>query len=152
MQVQNLKDVLRSTKKFHQHLSQCLSDCADENMDQRARMILEYLSGHEKILAKVIAGFEASGDAHALNTWFYQYVDKQPIVQNVHSDAPFANLNVEQIIEVVVDQHQQIIDLYRYLLSHAEIPSAKELLSSLCSLEEHEIKLMVHSANRSQDM
>ena len=78
MQIETLKDVLHWTREFHQHLSQCLSHCADKNMDERARMILAYLSDHEKALTKVVSGFETSGDEHALNTWCYEYVAKHP--------------------------------------------------------------------------
>lgn len=152
MQIETLKDVLHWTKEFHQQLSQCLSHCADKNTDERARMILAYLSDQEKSLTKVVDGFEVSGDEHALNTWCYEYVNKQPIVQHVHCDAPFANLDAAQIMDVIVDQHQQVIELYRYLVSRADIPSAEEMLASLRSLEEHEMMRMVQSANRFGDM
>lgn len=152
MQIETLKDVLHWTKEFHQQLSQCLSHCADKNTDERARMILAYLSDQEKSLTKVVDGFEMSGDEHALNTWCYDYVNKQPIVQHVHCDAPFAKLDAAQIMDVIVDQHQQVIELYRYLASRADIPSAQEMLASLQSLEEHEMMRMVQSANRFGDM
>ncbi|WP_339674328.1 ATPase [Dasania marina] len=152
MQIETLKDVLHWTKEFHQQLSRCLSHCADKNTDERARMILAYLSEQEKSLTKVVNSFETSGDEHALNTWCYEYVNKQPIVQHVHCDAPFANLDATQIMEVIVDQHQQVIELYRYLASRADIPSTQEMLASLLSLEEHEMMRMVHSANRFRDM
>lgn len=152
MQIETLKDVLHWTKEFHQHLSECLSQCADKHADERARMILAYLSDHEKTLTKVVNGFETSSNEQALNTWCYEYVNKQPIVQHVHCDSPFADLNAAQIMEVIVDQHQQVIELYRYLASRADIPSTQELLASLRSLEEHEIKRMVQSTNRFEDM
>lgn len=50
-----------------------------------------------------------------------------------------------------MDQYQQVIELYRYP-SRADIPSAKELMGSLRSLEEHEMMRMVQSANRFEDM
>lgn len=121
-------------------------------MDERARMILAYLSDHEKALTKVVSGFETSGDEHALNTWCYEYVAKHPIVRHAHCDAPFAELDATQIMEVIVDQHQQVIELYRYLASRADIPSAKELMESLRSLEEHEMMRMTQSANRFEDL
>ena len=152
MQIKTLKDVLHWTREFHQHLSQCLSHCADKNMEERARMILAYLSDHEKALTKVVSGFETSGDEHALNTWCYEYVAKHPIVRHAHCDAPFAELDTTQIMEVIVDQHQQVIELYRYLASRAEIPSAKELMESLQSLEEHEMMRMAQSVNRFGDL
>lgn len=152
MQIETLKDVLHWTREFHQHLSQCLSHCADKNTDERARMILAYLSDHEKSLTKVVNGFETSGDEHALNTWCMEYVAKHPIVRHAHCDAPFAELDAAQIMEVIVDQHQQVIELYRYLASRADIPSARELMESLRSLEEHEMMRMTQSTNRFSDM
>lgn len=152
MQIETLKDILHWTKEFHQHLSQCLSHCADKNTDERAKMILVYLADHEASLMKVINSFETSGDEHALNTWCYEYVNKQPIVQNVYCDSPFAELDAVQIMEVIVDQHQQVIQLYRYLASQAVTPSAQEMLESLKSLEEHEMMRMVQSTNRFSDM
>lgn len=55
-------------------------------------------------------------------------------------------------MEVIVDQHQQVIELYRYLASRADIPSAKELMESLRSLEEHEMMRMAQFANRFGDL
>lgn len=152
MQVETLRDVLHGTKEFHQHLSQCLSHGADKNIDERAQMLLTYLSDHEKSLTKAISGFQASGEEHALNTWFYEYIQEHPIIRHVHCDAPFAELDARQIMEVIVDQHQQVIELYRTLASQAVIPSAVELLEALRSLEEHESMRMTHAANRFDDM
>ncbi len=152
MQVETLRDVLHWTKGFHQHLSQCLSHCAENNINERARMILAYLSDHEKHLTDVVNGFEKSGEEHALNTWFYEYVQKHPIVQHVHCDKPFAELDATQIMAVIVEQHQQVIELYRDLASRADIPSSRELLEGLSSLEEHEMMRMSQSANRFEDM
>lgn len=152
MQIETLKDVLHWTKEFHQHLSQCLAHCADQNTDDRARMMLGYLSEHEKTLTDVVSGFERSGDEHALNTWCYEYLEHHPITQHAHCDSPFAELDAKQIIEVIVDQHQQVIELYRYLASRADIPSVKELVESLQSLEEHEVMRMVQSSNRLSDI
>ncbi len=152
MQIETLKDVLHWTRKFHQQLSQSLSNSVDKNTDERARMVLEYLADHEKTLDKVISGFEKSGDEDALNTWFNEYVNKSPVLQNVHTNTPFANMDAAQIMEVVADQHQQAIELYRYLARRADIDSAKDMLESLLSLEEHEIMRMTQSTNRFSDM
>lgn len=152
MQIETLRDVLNWTKEFHQHLNQCLSHCADKNTNERAKLILAYLSDHEESLAKVVNDFETSGNENALNTWCYEYVNKQPIVRHGHCDAPFADLDAVQIMDVIVDQHQQVIELYRFLASRADIPSTQEMLTSLGSLEEHEIMRMVQSANRFEDI
>ncbi len=152
MQVETLRDVLRWTKEFHIHLSRCLIHCSDKNTDERARIIIDYLSEHENGLTAALTGFERSGNDHALNTWCYEFINKQPIIQHVHCDTPFSELNADQVIEVIVDQHQQVIELYRYLSTRADIPSVKELLVALLSLEEHEIMRISQAANCFSDM
>tara|TARA_R110001592_G_scaffold3113_1_gene17418 strand:+ start:16659 stop:17117 length:459 start_codon:yes stop_codon:yes gene_type:complete len=152
MQIETLKDVLHWTQEFHEQLSQCLSHCADKSSDERARMILVYLSDHENMLKKVVNGYEASGDEHALNTWCYEYVAKHPIVRHTHCDTPFAELDATQIMAVIVDQHQQVIEMYRYLASRPNIPAARALMESLLSMEEHEMMRIVQSANRLEDI
>lgn len=152
MQIETLRDILQWTQEFHQHLSKCLSQGAVESGDERAKMVLDYLADHEKSLTKIIHGFEVLGDQQALNTWFYEFVTKQPIVQNTHGDTKFSELDAVQIVEVVVDHHKQLIELYRYLAGRADTASAREMLESLMSLEEHEIMRMVQSTNRFEDL
>ena len=151
MQIETLKDVLHWTQQFHHNLSECLSHCEDKNVDERARIMLDYLSEHEKVLSGVVSGFEKSGNEHALNTWCYEFVNRHPITQHVHCDAPFAELDATQIMEVVSDQHQQVIELYRHLASRVDIPAARELLETLQALEEHEMMRMTHASNRLED-
>lgn len=152
MQIENLKDVLHWTFQFHQHLAECLIDCVDKNENQRAKILLSYLAEHEEKLAEVIDKFEQTEGSQALNTWCYEYLDKNPIVQHKHCDAPFAELDTLQIMAVIIDQHQQVIELYRYLYSRAVIPAAQELLGNLKSFEEHEVMLMSQAANRLEDI
>jgi uncharacterized protein (DUF305 family) len=152
MQIETIKDILVWTQQFHQYLSQCLIHCASKNESERAKMVLEYLSEHEKALNSVISQFESISQAHVLNTWCVEYLNKQPIVQHIHCNAPFSQLNAEQITDIVIEQHQQVIDLYRYLLLKMEIPEAVELIEKLLSVEEHEAMKMVTSSNRFSDL
>ncbi len=152
MRVETLRDILHWTSKFHHHLNQRLHQSTDDNKSERARLLLDYLSEHEKRLSHVIHRFEEEGDEDALNTWCYEYLDKNPIVQHRFCDAPFEQLTAREIMAVVVEQHEQIIELYRYLRARADIPSAEALLDNLKALEEREIMQMVQSANRLDEL
>jgi uncharacterized protein (DUF305 family) len=114
--------------------------------------MLAYLSEHERKLGNVVHGFETSSDERVLNTWCYEYISKTPIDRHMHCEALFADLDATQLMAVIVEQHQQIIELYRYLAVRAEIPEVKELMEALKSLEEHEMMRMSQSANRFSDM
>ena len=152
MQVETLKDILHRTNECHQQLADCMKHCANEQLNERAKLLLNYLSDHEQKLSSVLQAFETSADKNALNTWFYEYIDKSPLKSHVTCDKPFAEMSTQEIIGEIEAQHQQIIALYRYLIGRAEIPSAIELLNQLTELEEHEAMRMTHSANHLEDI
>lgn len=152
MQVETLRDVLVWTSTFHDNLADCMERCAVKNENPRARMLLDYLAKHERSLSQTVSGFEHTADNKAINTWCYDYLDKHPILNSTECDAPFSELDDEEIMGVVTDQHEQVIDLYRYLHTKAEIPSTQELMDELESLETQETRQMVQSANRMHEM
>lgn len=148
MQIETLKDVLHWTKEFHQQLAHNLAENGKSNDSDRAKMLLDYLDQHETKLAQTIAKFEETGDQNALNTWCYEFLDKHPITQHQQPDILLENLSSSEITTAIAKQHQQIIELYRYLHNRAETASAKELLENLLALEKHEVMQMVQNANR----
>ena len=152
MQIEPLKDVLNQTRNFHQHLASSLQNCKDRNQSERARLLLAYLAHHEQTLVEVLDGFSHSASANALNTWCYDYLENSSALRLDQSNQPFGQMNTGEIISEIVKQHNQIIDLYRYLYSRAPTPSIKDLLAQLLELEEHEAMRMAHSANRLEDL
>ncbi|QIL89077.1 ATPase [Microbulbifer harenosus] len=152
MQVETLRDVLVWTREFHKNLAACLQHCAGKNENARSQMLLAYLARHEKELTETVDGFVDTAETRALNTWCYDYMDKHPILHSVHCDAPFQDLEPDEIMSVVSNQHDQVIELYRYLYGRADIEETRELMEELKSLEEQQIKQMVQGVNRMRDM
>ena len=152
MKVETLKDFLEWTQKFHQNSAICMKACADKNEDERASMLLNYVSKNEKELATIIGRFTHTADEKALNTWTYEFFDKSTIIKKHDCIELFDGLEAKQVIDKVITQHNEIITLYRDLSSEAVVTSTKELLEQLVSLEENHIKQMVQSANRMSDM
>ena len=150
--VETLKDFLEWTQKFHQNSAVCMKACADENEDERAKMLLKYVSKNEKELATMIDRFTQTADKKALNTWAYEFFNKSTINKHNNCKELFEDLDALQVIDKVITQHNEIINFYRDLDSEAVVESAKELLEQLISLEESHIKQMVQSTNRMSDM
>ena len=152
MQVETLKDVLGWTQQYHHHLSTCLEHCANENDSERSRLLLDYLAKHEQHLEALISALCDSASENALKTWCLEYLNKQPIVEHEQCDQPFAKMSTLEISQVIFKQHNEIIDLYRYLYAQAGAPSALDLISKLISLEEHEAMQMSQGANSLEDI
>jgi hypothetical protein len=152
MHIETLRDVLKWTQKFHHELSECMQSCSEKNISQRSQLLLEYLSKHEARLEKVIESFSKSADTRALNTWCIEYLEKHPIIQHENCNTPFASLDSRTITEIIMVQHEQVVALYKYLRSRAEVSSTIELLQQLVDVEENTIMQMAVGTNLIEDM
>lgn len=152
MQVETLRDLAQWTANFHKYLSQCLEYGRGSNDNERAQLVLDYLSEQEQTLKETVDDFETRGDEDTLNTWCVEYINKQPIVQDQTLDLAFEDMDADQIIDVISEQHENIIELYRYLSLKADIPETKQWLEKLLEFEEHEAMKMTESAARVDNM
>ncbi|MFT4810112.1 MAG: hypothetical protein ACI9LX_003470 [Paraglaciecola sp.] len=152
MQVETIRDVLNWTVLFHKNLKISLKHSSKQNKDERARMILSYLSGHEESLEHIVQGLENAADEKALNTWCFDYIEKHSIIEYVHCDSLFEELDIPHIMEKIVNHHEQVIELYIHIYSRVDIDSAKKLLDAIKDIEENEIKRIVQSTNRFSDI
>ena len=114
-------------------------------------MVLGYLADHEKQLGEVLGHFEDEASERALNTWVQEYVASKPL-SLPPCDTDFAGRSADQIMDQVIDQQDQLIDLYRTLQGKADTASARELLEELAALEEHETMRVVQGINRMADI
>ncbi|WP_020683986.1 hypothetical protein [Marinobacterium rhizophilum] len=152
MKIETLKDVLHWTANLHRQLSRCLAQCEDRVVNERARSLLDFLEQHEDKLARVVSRFEKMADSRALNTWCYEYFDKNPESLERMCDTEYDGLDIQDVMARVLDQHHQVIELYRYLRAQSGAASAKELLQNLIALEEHEAMQMAQGSDRLGDI
>ncbi|MFT4812207.1 MAG: hypothetical protein ACJAW8_002704 [Oleispira sp.] len=152
MEIETLRDVIHWAKKVHLQLSERLSESQEDAVDERAKLVLSYLSTYEKKLVKVIVGFEEKGNERALNTWCIEYVTKFKRENGEFSNKSFGDLNAQQIISTVVEQHQYLLSLFKFLAMQSVTASTQELMEELISFEEHETMKMVQATNRFEDM
>ncbi|TYK65465.1 ATPase [Colwellia echini] len=152
MQVETIRDVLNWTVLFHKNLKESLKQSATQNEGERARMMLNYLADHEASLENIIQELENSANEKVLSTWCYDYIEKHSIIEHVDCESFFEELDMPQIMEKIVNHHEQVIELITHIYSRVDIDSAKELLDTIKGVEEDEIKRMVQSANRFSDI
>ncbi|MFC6673528.1 ATPase [Marinobacterium aestuariivivens] len=152
MKIETLKDVLHWTADLHRQLSRCLADCENRAVNERARLLLDFLEQHEEKLARVVSRFEEMASSNALNTWCYEYFDKNPESMAQICDTDYNRLEPEGVMARILEQHNQVIELYRYLRAQSGAASARDLLQNLIALEEHEAMQMAQGSNRLEDI
>lgn len=151
MKIENVRDILTWTVKFHEQLAGALEHSSPSH-SERTKMAMEYLLIHERHLAVLVKSFSDKAQFGELETLFIEYLEENPIVLHQHFDGDFKNMNGTEISANIIDQHQQVIALYAYLKEQAVIPHHEELLNNLLELENQEIVLIAQGLNRLQDI
>ncbi|WP_438952481.1 hypothetical protein [Porticoccus sp.] len=152
MEIKTFAELIDWTRQLHAHLAHCLNKSIDENQEERARLLLDYLSNHETEMERMVAQFEQQADQKAMQTYVYDYLSHQPIKISQPCNIPFGKLGFDDICQEVFSLHEQMIELYRTLSSKAEIPEARGLLESLLEMEEHEVMRLATQTGRMSDL
>ena len=152
MKIETLHDVLEWTQQSHKQLGDCLHRSADEHQQERARMLLEYLSDHEQRLAKLVEEFDSGANSNALNTFCNELFQKKSLSTELICDKPYGQMDTDEILAEVSAVHEQVIDVYRQLADQFEPPHARELIEQLLDLEQHEAMRIVQGSNRLSDI
>ncbi len=149
MSVENIQQMLKITRLLHTNLAHSLDKASLSTRSEKVRMLLDYLSLHEKELSRVLELSEHDTQAAAIRTWCVEYFDKKSIALD---NTDYTNMTSAEIMRSIVTIHNKIIELYRYLALRAETVVANELLSNLLTLEQHEAMRMVRDAQELEDL
>lgn len=152
MAAQTLDDVLSRTREFHDRLAKCLDKSAENTENPRAELLLNYLRDHEKTLSQMLGKMQGTADRKQLDTWFYEFTQKHNVIRSEPQHKPFSEMATDEIMSEVMDQHEEIIELYRYLYGRAGTSPAQELLRELVDFEQHEAMLLAQEGMRAEDM
>ena len=152
MPAHTLNDVLSRTRAFHCELSENMNKGANNTESTRAQLLLDYLQGHEERLARTLKTFQETADRKQLDTWFYEFTQKHNVIQTGEHHKPFSEMTSTEIMDEVMNEHEQVIQLYQYLYGRAGTSPAHELLRELIDLEQHEAMRLSQAGNRAEDM
>lgn len=131
MEPKTLDTIFSETDAFHKRLVAHLRRCKDQAPNERERMLLDFICGHEHWLACSLEGLEHSQYESALDTWFYEYTDRHAILFSNPEDIPFEQMNYDDICEKIRLINNDIIDLFKHLKKRAESKSGEEALDQL---------------------
>lgn len=154
MEIKSYQDLIEWARKLHLHLSQCFSECAKNNQDERASALLTYLAGHEAEIEQMTAEFEKQADEKVLKTRLYDYYESEhrAIKNHGHCDGHYAGLDFDTIAREVFEFHDQLTELYKSLNLKAELREASDLVESLRSMEENESMRLARQIGSMQDL
>lgn len=138
MRFETTRDVLDYVKQFHRKARNLYSELADQEEQERLKLLLNYLSRHENHLAKSLADYEKETSEKILNTWF-QYVPDQALLESINDIDIEPNLSVDEIVDLAMRLDDCLIQLYKEMIDHSSaISEVKEVFQNLLDMEKQE--------------
>lgn len=145
MAYQRTRDLLDQVRDFHRQLSRCYAERADIAKDERATMLLEYMSRHELHLEKCLAAYEARAADRILDTWFkftpdvakckcFECVDLTP------------DMTINDIIQTAMWFDNCLIEFYNGMAERSVSQDVRELFNNLAQQEQEEEHSAVRNA------
>lgn len=133
---ENVSHVLEVLAQMHAQLALVLSEIGVEANDERRRMNLDYLAGHQSSRAAALLAYRKDADASLLDQWFQIPFPEEPADL---IDALRAHESDHASIDTLVSAIDAFMDkLLPHLRDRAETRNAKALFEDLLAIENRE--------------
>jgi len=104
---------------------------------QRVKLLLDYLSRHEKFLDEAMSAYEIDATRSVLDTWF-KFVPMERSLEEIAQSKLSPDMSVEDVIAVSMRFHESLLELYDALETESVADEVKELFRDLRILEKKE--------------
>lgn len=135
MAYDQVRDVLKTVRAFHQELGEICQRLSRQTHDARLEFLMEIVRQHEQRFADVLGRYEREGTDGVLNTWL-QYTPTEEVRTALDSGRLADANSIGEVAEVVWGFEQALTDLYRQLAESTAAPRVQELFNRLLEQEE----------------
>ncbi|WP_425397237.1 hypothetical protein [Aeoliella sp.] len=153
MASEQVRNVLRCTRGIHERAAIFFTHLAKRCQQERARMLLDYLAGHERHLADAILETEAGAGDKILGTWVTTTKPVAHLVDQMDWDeAHNEGASFDELVETGLEIANRVIEVYDDLARRAEPAWVQEIFFQLLDMEQQEEKLMAKQTLRAMDL
>jgi hypothetical protein len=128
---------LKWAQGYHQAFARYFEERSHESISPQTQMLLNYLTAHETALARMIAEYAQDAPPGVLNAWFKVSPDLKSARQPDSVQLP-PNATVDEVLDLVVSIHDDLIRFYEVLDREALSSQIKAAVNDLLSVERRE--------------
>jgi rubrerythrin len=142
--------MLSQVRDFHGQLAEYYNKLSDEAAQQRVKMLLDYMSSHEKNLQKILAAYE-NISREVLDTW----VDCRHCEEVLATceQTPIApETSVEGVTKVAMDVDRCLLRFYREVAENVEFETVRRVFTELVKMQEAELRKLAVNAQGAMDI
>ncbi len=128
-----VREIIQTVQQYHSNLSLEYQSLKDEAYDQRAILLLNYLSGREKKIAGSLERYLHDSSSKALNTWV-KCVPCLPVdvFSYCHNKLNFEPpLYADDILEIAIHYDDCLVGFFNNLVRESDYSATENLFSML---------------------
>jgi hypothetical protein len=150
----SIKDILLDLQHYHEGLRQYYDSLKEKALNERARMMLDYLLGLEDKKAMHMYRYLSETNDQILNKWL-SFVPGLPTdifdhcIKNQYITAP---LTVDDVTEIAIHYDECLIDFLTILTKETNCSGGADIFCSLLKQIQTQEKKLVRNSQLLQDM
>jgi len=133
---ENVGHVLDVIAEMHAQLAAMLSEFGVQTSDERRKMNLDYLAGHQSSRAAALLAYRDDADASLLEQWFQIPFPEEPLdlitLLRAHESD---NASIDTLVSAIDAFTDKLLP---HLRDRAETRNARELFEDLLAIEDRE--------------
>jgi rubrerythrin len=151
MPIRKTRDVLDQIVCFHKNASGFLHLLGDQSPKERIRLVLDYISRHERHVQEVLQDYEEEVTDDVLQSPFQEPpdIDFYQCIENVKLNE---DLSVDDLIGFACMLDDCVIAHYQKVAECTENPTIQEIFNELLEMENREKLRMVKQSMRLIDL
>lgn len=148
---QQTRDVLENSIDFHMRTSSLYSELSQKTIDPRAKLLLNYMSIHERKLMDNQKRFNKTASKRIMDTWL-QFTPEQSN-QSFFNELTYGDsLSVNDVTGIGFEIDSYLEQLYLALESEADCQDVRDLFHTIRDIELQEKKELSKTANGINDL
>ena len=131
------KDVLKHAREFHRKLGVFYEELKESASKERTRVLLDYMSRHEKYLDDCLALYEEQVSDNVLDTYF-KYGSERAKIASIADFEIKPEMEVDDVMAAAMHFDACLIEFYREMAQRALSEKVREIFENLLVMEQHE--------------
>jgi len=137
MAYQQTRDILERARDFHHQLSEFYRRLGDSAERATVKMLLEYMSRHEKHLEESLAVYEEAAAGNVLDSWF-KYTPERATCKCFEGVELGASMSVGDVVSIAMRLDDCLVNLYKEAAESLPAGQVQEVFAKLLEQEEQE--------------
>ena len=151
MASETVKDIIMRVRGLHNQLSWFYEAMGDGASKQRVKLLLQYVSRHERNLETALRQYQEQANQSVLNTW-YKASPGNEIAKDISDLKITPEMTTEEVISLVLAADRKLVNQFRQLSENAASEDVRELFQKLIAIEEREEHQLVRDSEELEDI